>query len=129
VVHALRNIHAALVPGGVVVDTQPVSARPPVESDVGALGALDMTEWAQLIHKIDARTFETIDAGLFAIDAESWTTVTDEYDGGEDFLSHVRNWMGTRIEPELERRALGERGRVRVHQQIRVRLLSALAGP
>jgi hypothetical protein len=129
VVHALRNIHAALVPGGVVVDTQPVSARPPVENETGALGALDMTEWAQLIHQIDARTFETIDAGLFAIDAESWTTVTDVYDDGDDFLSYVPNWMGTRIEPELERRARDERGRVRIHQQIRVRLLRARAGP
>jgi hypothetical protein len=129
VVHALRNIHAALVPGGVVIDTQPVSARPPVESDAGPLGTLDMSEWAQLIHEIDARTFETIDAGLFAIDAESWLTVTDDYEDGEDFLSYVRNWMGTRIEPGLERRARDERGQVRVHQQIRMRLLRARAGP
>jgi len=129
VVHALRNIHAALVPGGVVIDTQPVSARPPVESVGGPLGTLDMTEWAQLIHEIDARTFETIDADLFAIDAESWLTVTDDYEDGEDFLGYVRNWKGTRIEPELERRTRDERGRVRVHQQIRVRLLRARAGP
>jgi hypothetical protein len=129
VVHALRNIRAALAPGGVVVDTQPVSARPPVESEAGALGALDMTEWAQLIHQIDARTFETIDGGLFAIDAESWTTVTDEYDDGEDFLRYVPNWIGTRIEHGLERRARDEHGPVRVHQQIRMRLLRARAGP
>jgi hypothetical protein len=129
VVHALRNIHAALVPGGVVIDTQPVSARPPVETDSGALGTLDMTEWAQLIHEIDARTFDTINAGLFAIDAESWLTVTDEYDDGEDFLGYVRHWMGTRIESGLERRARDEHGQVRIHQQIRMRLLRARAGP
>jgi hypothetical protein len=129
VVHALRNIHAALVPGGIVVDTQPVSARPPVESDANTLGTLDMTEWAQLIDEIDARTDETIADGLFAVDAESMLTVTDEYDDGEDFLSYVSNWKGTRIEPELERRAALERGRVRVHQEIRMRLLGARAGP
>jgi hypothetical protein len=128
-VHALRNIHAALAPGGVVVDTQPLSARPPVESDAGRLGTLDMTEWAQLIAEIDARTFETISAGLFTIGAESWLTVTDDYDDGDDFLSHVSNWMGTRIGPELERAAARERGHVRVHQEIRMRLLSARAGP
>ena len=126
--HALRNIHAALAPGGIVVDTQPVSARPAVESDAGQLGTLDMTEWAQLIAEIDARVDEAIAAGLFVIDAESELTVTDRYDGGEDFLSHVQNWIGTRIERDLARRARRERGPVRVHQEIRMRLLSARAG-
>jgi hypothetical protein len=127
-VRALRNVHAALVPGGVVVDTQPVSARPPVESDAGALGTLDMTEWAQLIDTIDASAEEAFAGGWFAIEAESRFVVTDAYDDGEDFLSHVRNWMGTRIEPELERAVRGEHGRVRVHQEIRMRLLRARAG-
>jgi hypothetical protein len=29
-VHALHNIHSALAPDAILVDTQPVSARPPV---------------------------------------------------------------------------------------------------
>jgi hypothetical protein len=41
-VNALRRIHAALVPGGLVVDTQPVSARPSVEAFGVELGTLDL---------------------------------------------------------------------------------------
>jgi hypothetical protein len=129
VVDALERIHSALTDDGLVVDTQPVSARPPVESEVDTLGTLDMTEWAQLIDEIDARIAETFAAGLFAVDAESSLIVTDEYDDGDEFLSYASNWVGTRIEPELQRRAALERGRVRIHQEIRMRLLGARAGP
>jgi hypothetical protein len=122
-VNALRAIHAALVPGGLVIDTQPVSAHPPIESDAGALGTLDMSEWADLIAEIDDRTDEALAEGLFEIEDESRFSVVDEYDNGEDCLSYVRNWMGTRIDRDVERRVAAERGRIRLPQEIRLRLL------
>jgi hypothetical protein len=128
-VHALRNIHAALVPGGLVVDTQPLSPRPPVDSDAGPLGTLDMTEWARLIAQIDARVDQAVAAGLFAIESESWLTVTDEFDDGAELVATAGAWIGTRIDPDLEHRAARERGRARVHQEVRMRLLRARAGP
>jgi hypothetical protein len=128
VVHALRNIHAALVPGGVLVDTQPLSPRPAVEGDAGPLGTLDLTEWARMLGEIEARVQETVAAGLFAIESESWLVVTDEFDDGAELVATARDWAGTRIEPELERRAAGARGPVRVHQDVRMRLLRARAG-
>jgi hypothetical protein len=122
-VNALRAIHAALVPGGLVIDTQPVSAHPPIESDAGALGTLDMSEWADLIAEIDDRTDEALAEGLFVIEDESRFSVVDEYDNGEDCLSYVRNWMGTRIDRDVERRVAAERGRIRLPQEIRLRVL------
>jgi hypothetical protein len=123
VVNALRRIHAALVPGGLVIDTQPVSAHPPIESDAGVLGALDMSEWAELIDEIDRRTDEALAEGLFVIEDESRFTVADEYDDGEECLSYVRNWIGTRIDPEVQRRVAAERGRIRLPQEVRLRVL------
>jgi hypothetical protein len=38
----------------------------------------------------------------------------------------VRDWLGTRIPDELERRVAGERGAVHVHQDVRLRLLRAV---
>jgi hypothetical protein len=122
-VNALRAIHAALVPGGLVIDTQPVSAHPPIESGAGVLGTLDMREWAEVIDETDRRTNETLADGLFAIEHESRFTVSDEYDDGEECLSEVRNWKGTRIDPAVERRVAAERGRIRLPQEIRLRLL------
>ena len=123
VVNALRNIHAALLPGGLVIDTQPVSAHPPIQSSAGELGTLDMSEWADLINEIDNGTDEALAEGLFVIDDESLFTVADEYDNGDDCLSYVRNWMGTRIDRDVERRVAAERGPIRLPQQIRLRVL------
>jgi hypothetical protein len=123
VVNALRAIHAALVPRGLVIDTQPLSAHPPIESSSGVLGTLDMSEWAELIDEIDRRTDEAIAEGLFVIEHESRFSVADEYDDGEDCLSYVRRWMGTRIDRDVERWVAAERGRIRLPQEVRLRLL------
>jgi hypothetical protein len=122
-VDALRAIHTALVPGGLVIDTQPVSAHPPIESGAGVLGRLDMREWAEVIAETDRRTDEALAEGLFAIEHESRFTVADEYDDGAECLSYVRTWMGTRIDDAVERRVAAECGRIRLPQEIRLRLL------
>ena len=128
-VHALRILRAALRPGGVVVDTQPVSGRPPVESDAGRIGLLDMSEWAQLIEEVDARVAQAVAEGLFAIERETRFTVTDEYSDGDEFVSAVSDWVGTRVDRDLERRAALVHGPVLLHQEVRLRVLRAPSGP
>jgi hypothetical protein len=127
-VNALRTIHAALVPGGLVVDTQPVSTQPPVETESGELGALDMRAWGQTIEVIDGRFEAILREGLFAVQAQRSFVVTDSFDDGAEMLTAVREWRGTRIPSELEQRVAGERGAVRVHQDIRLRLLRSVPG-
>ena len=80
--HALRNIHAALAPNGILVDTQPVSARSPVASEGSELGTLDMHDWLDTIHAVDERFAETIAAALYELEHESWFVVTDTYENG-----------------------------------------------
>jgi hypothetical protein len=122
-VHALRRIHAALVPRGIVIDTQPVSPRPPVMGRDGRLGTLDMREWRRTIDAVDARIAEAIDAGLFAVDAERSCVVSDEFDSGAEFVEVVSGWRGTRIPAALAARAQAGRPPVRVLQEVRLRLL------
>ena len=98
--HALRNIHVALAPDGVLVDTQPVSARPPVASNGGELGTLDMRDWLDTIHAVDERFAETFAAGLYELQHESWFVVTDSYENGPECLDTVSNWSGTRVPSE-----------------------------
>jgi hypothetical protein len=57
-VHALRNIYAALLPDGVLVDTQPISPDSLVEAADGGLGRLDMREWRETIDAVEERTTE-----------------------------------------------------------------------
>jgi hypothetical protein len=49
--------------------------------------------------------------------------VADEFDSGSEFLDVVSGWAGTRIPAPLAERAGSERSRVRVLQDVRVRLL------
>jgi hypothetical protein len=124
-VNALRRIHAALVPDGLVIDTQPLSPRPTVESGSGELGTLDMREWARTIDTIDARIATTIRDGLFSLREERRFVVSDTFGDGGGMLDVVRAWMGTRIPGELAERAAKEDGPVSVHQDVRLRVLQA----
>jgi hypothetical protein len=124
-VNALQKIHDALVPGGLVIDTQPVSAEPPVESQAGPLGTLDMREWAQTIATIDLRVEQTMRDGLFDLEDERRFVVTDEYDDGADLVAETRQWAGTRLDDTFAEVVRSQPRPVRLHQQIRLRLLRA----
>jgi hypothetical protein len=125
VVNALQKIQDALVQGGLVIDTQPVSAEPPVESQAGPLGALDMREWAQTIATIDRRVEQTIRDGLFDLEAEHRFVVTDEYDDGAELVVETSEWAGTRLDDTFAELVRSQPRPVRLHQQIRLRLLRA----
>jgi hypothetical protein len=125
-VNALHRIHAALDPGSLVVDTQPVSAHPPVDAAGDDLGELDMRAWRELIDEIDQLTFKVIDAGLFAIEQERDMVVTDTYDTGAEFLETVSDWKGTTIPRALVERVRAATAPVSVHQTVRLRVLRAL---
>lgn len=122
---ALRNIHGALVPGGLVIDTQPLSAHPPIESASGTLGTLDMSEWSRTIATIDGQVQQAIDLGLFELERESSYVVTDDYPNGAEFVIVTREWAGTDVSDALAARVSPEQGRVRLHQDVRLRLLRA----
>ena len=121
--HALRNIHAALAADGILIDTQPVSASPPVAWDGGELGSLDMHEWLDTIHAVDERFAETIAAGLYELEHESWFVVTDTYDNGPECLDIVSGWRGTRVSPVVSQRLAVAARPVTVEQEVRLRLL------
>ena len=124
--NALRRIHAVLVPGGLVLDTQPISARPPVTAADGVLGTLDMRAWGTTIEAVYRLVGATIDEGLFVLDAEHRFVVTDSFDEGREFVDAVRGWQGTRVSRALSRRAAVSPPPIRVDQEVRLRVLRAL---
>lgn len=123
---ALRRIHAALVPGGIILDTQPISAQPPVTAAGSGLGTLDMSAWGTTIEAIDRLVTQTIDDGLFALDAEHRFVVTDSFDDGREFVEEASGWQGTRTPYALERRAIVAPPPISVDQEVRLRVLRAL---
>jgi hypothetical protein len=124
-VNALRKIHEALIVGGLLIDTQPVSPQPPVESDSREIGTLDMSEWARTIDEIDRLVRQTIRDGLFALVDQHRLTVIDQFDTGRELVEEASEWAGTRINPLLAKRIAQERQPVRIHQEVRLRVFQA----
>jgi hypothetical protein len=123
VVHALRNIHAALVPGAMLVDTQPVFAHPLVSADGRMLGTLDLREWCETIEAVDERFAETLAAGLYDLQHEQRFTVVDTFDDPLECVETVRGWRGTRVPAALTTRIRAARPPMTVAQQVRLRVL------
>ena len=124
--NALRRIHAALVTGGVLIDAQPVSQRPAVETSAGRTGTLDMRDWGKIVQAVDERVAETIASGLWIEEGAHRYVVTDTFRGGDELIDTVKNWQGTQVPEALARRLSGARGPAYVHQDIRLRVLRAL---
>jgi hypothetical protein len=124
VVDALRRIHSALVPGGLLVDTQPLSPRPPVKADGRWLGAVDMREWCETVAAVD-RLFDQVTDDLYAVEAEQRFVVTDTFDSGTEFVESVSGWRGTRVAAALRERVAGATPRLTIDQEVRLRLLRA----
>jgi hypothetical protein len=122
-VHVLHNIHAALAPGGILVDTQPVSARPSVAADRARLGTLDMRAWLDTIQAVDQLVAETINAELYELQHESRFVVSDTYDNGPECLEIVSGWQGTRVPDSVSTGLAATTSRVIVQQEVRLRLL------
>ena len=120
--HALRSIHAALVPHGLVVDTQPVGSQPRAAANGAELGTLDMHEWVETIHAVDERVDETIAAGLYEKTDERTLVVRSTFDDGPDCLEITSAWRGTRVPHPLADRLATVRDPVSVDQQVRLRL-------
>jgi hypothetical protein len=124
VVDALRRIHAALAPGGLLVDTQPVSTQPPVLANGVGLGTLDMREWGETIRAIDELS-EQVTGELFSLEDEQQFVVTDTFDSGAEFVECASDWRGPVVPPDLSVRATLATPPLAIDQDVRLRLLRA----
>jgi len=121
-VHALRNIRAVLVPDGRLVDTQPISPRPPVSVNGTKLGSLDMRWWIETILAVDERVNEAIVTGLYDVTDEREFVVTSIFDDGPDCLGIAGTWQGTRVPQPLADRLAVTRDQVSLEQRVRLRV-------
>jgi len=126
VVNALHRIHSALVPGGLVLDMQPVGPAPPVESNGQPLGLLDMREWRVTIDHVAALVDETLAKGLFAEEAERRYEILETFDHGKEFVETVREWTGTNISQTLAARVERAMPPLTIQESVRLRALRAL---
>jgi hypothetical protein len=125
VVHALHRIHDALEPGGILIDTQPISAHPPVASGGVIVGRPDMRDWARTVEEVDALVAQTVEAGLFSLEREDRFTVTDSWDSGQECAETIAGWQGTQLPDALARRIVAASSPLTIDQEVRLRVLRA----
>jgi hypothetical protein len=125
-VNALHRIHTALVPGGLVLDLQPVGPRPPVEANGRRLGSLDMREWRLTIDAVAALVDQTIADGLFAEEGERRYDVLETFDDGKELVETVRDWTGTKISQTLATRIERTAPPLAIRESVRLRLFRVL---
>jgi len=123
VVDALTRIHAALVPGSVLVDTQPVSPSLPVAVAGEPIGELDDAEWVEIVAAVDAEVDKALAAGLFELRHEERYTVVHEFGSGRECLDVVAGWAGTSVPEEVAAQLERGNARTTVRQDTRLRLL------
>lgn len=121
-VDVLTRIHAALVPGGVLVDTQPVAPVLPVALDGEPIGELDDERWLETVAAVDAETDLTVAAGLFELRHEERYSVVHEFGSGEECLEVVGSWAGTDVPAEVASRLRRGSESVTVEQLTRLRV-------
>jgi hypothetical protein len=124
-VNVLHKLHEALMPSGLLVDTQPVSPHPPVRTASHQFGTLDMTAWGCTIERIDGLTHEAVRAALFSLEDQRRFMVTDAFDTGSEMVEEAAGWAGTTIDPPLAERIAREEGPVTIDQEVRLRVLRA----
>ena len=122
-VDALTRLHAALVPGGLLVDTTPVSLRLPVALDDEPIGELEDDVWLETVAAVDPEIEQALAAGLFRLQHEERYVVVHEFGSGAECLDVVAGWAGTNVPEEVAARLRGSDSRVTVEQDTRLRLL------
>jgi hypothetical protein len=97
-VHALRNIHEALVPDGVLLDMHPIP--PSTRAEVGgrSLGEFDDAEFMDIVRATEA---PLVEGDLFALEAELEFDWLERFESAEELLEDVELWEGCRIPETL----------------------------
>ena len=120
--HALRQIHRALVPGGLLVDMHPVPPSTRIEVRGESLGELDDTEFMGLVEATEAPLAES---ELFSFEEELEFDWLERFDSAEELIETVSSWEWSEIPAKLVDRVREVRGPVDIWERVVLRRFRA----
>ena len=121
--NALRNIHRALVPEGILLDMHPIPPATRAEVRGESLGEFDDAEFQELVRTAEARIIET---RLFEHDAEIEFDWLERYDDPEQLLVDIKeDWDGCHVPADLEARILAAEPPVDIWERVVLRRFRA----
>lgn len=95
--NALSRIHKALKKEGVLLDLHPTKPFATVEGAGVRLGALDESDFMQVVAATEAGLNETLRLGLFALEKRRTFDVVERFDTADDLVDAVADWLGVSI--------------------------------
>ncbi len=120
---ALRVVAAALVPGSLVLDSQPVSPSPRFETDGRVLGSLDQRRVFRNYARTEAGVREAVREGLLVPVHERSFPIVSRFDSVDDLLAGIVDCgEDTRVSPRLKARLERARPPVLAHERVRLRI-------
>jgi hypothetical protein len=125
-VNALRNVHRAVVPGGILLDLHPIPPSEQVEAGGSVLGRLDEREFFTIARATEEALEQAVGDGLFESEAELEADVVERFDTVEEMLEIVGEREGVRIPAAVRTRVLEARGPIDLRERIVLRRLRTL---
>jgi hypothetical protein len=109
-VRALRNIHSALRPGGLLLDIHPEPKHPWLVAQVDArtipVGQLDESFRIGTVRSARAALQSLVDDGLFVFECETTFTFTYHFADVDSWLGHMAGqWASAGIPADMAERA------------------------
>lgn len=95
--NALSRIHKALKKEGVLLDLHPTKPFATVEGAGVRLGALDESDFMQVVAATEAGLDETLRLGLFALEKRCTFDVVERFDTADELVDAVADWLGVSI--------------------------------
>ena len=95
--NALSRIHKALKKEGVLLDLHPTKPFATVEGAGVRLGALDESDFMQIVAATEAGLNETLRLGLFALEKRCTFDVVERFDTADELVDAVADWLGVCI--------------------------------
>ncbi len=121
--NALRNIHQALVPEGILLDMHPIPPATRAEVRGKSLGDFDDAEFQELVRTAEARIRET---RLFEHDTELEFDWLERYDDAEQLLVDIKeDWDGCHVPADVEARIRAAEAPVDIWERVVLRRFRA----
>lgn len=99
--NALSRIHKALKKGGVLLDLHPTKPFATVEGGGVRLGALDESDFMEIVAATEASLRQTLQMGLFALEEARTLDVVERFDTADELVDAVADWVGVSIPDEV----------------------------
>ena len=123
--HALRNIRRMLVPGGILLDLQPIPPSPTLHAVGGLLGQLDQEQVWTRFGEIEPGVETAVREGLYELETQLEFDVVERFDSKTELVATILERDDWQMSEELAAHLDGAESPIDGHDHMRLRKFRA----